>query len=98
MLDGRIDTHGTVKELRAQGILDDITHDAAVEVMKEEAELVKEAKAEDPNPDNTTNTEEVAKAVIEETAAHTPRKLVKEEHRETGNVKWQVYKKYLKAS
>ncbi|KAK7005882.1 hypothetical protein R3P38DRAFT_3040178 [Favolaschia claudopus] len=36
MLDGRIDAQGTVQELRAQGVLDDIRHDAAIEVQKEE--------------------------------------------------------------
>ncbi|KAJ7479990.1 hypothetical protein B0H11DRAFT_2173507 [Mycena galericulata] len=87
MLDGRIDTQGTVKELRAQGVLDDIAHDAAVEVQKEE--LAVAAEAEVP-------TEEADAKEAEETKK--PRKLVKDEHREQGGVKWKIYKSYLKAS
>jgi len=85
MLDGRIDSQGTVKELRAQGVLDDITQEAAIEVQKEETAVAVEEPAKDPSPEGET---EVA----------LPRKLIKDEHRETGSVKWAVYKKYLKAS
>ena len=84
MLDGRIDTQGTVKELRAQGVLEDITYDAAVEVHKEEV------KVEVPIEE-----EEEEKKVKD---AKKPRKLIKDEHRETGGVKWSIYKSYLKAS
>ncbi|KAF9442983.1 hypothetical protein P691DRAFT_713861, partial [Macrolepiota fuliginosa MF-IS2] len=100
MLDGRIDTHGTIKSLRAQGILDHITHDAEVEVQKNQAAIVtteeiltqtidSEAEA-GPNRDN-----EQAK---KDNVAKKPRKLIEDEHRETGSVKWKVYKSYLKAS
>lgn len=37
------------------------------------------------------------KSPLEETTKK-PRKLVKDEHRETGGVKWSIYKSYLKAS
>ncbi|KAF9459383.1 multidrug resistance-associated ABC transporter [Collybia nuda] len=84
MLDGRIDTQGTIKDLRAQGILEEITHDAAAEMEKdgmvEEAPVLdedEEKKAKDPKK---------------------PRKLIKDEHREAGGVKWVIYKSYLKAS
>jgi hypothetical protein len=83
MLDGRIDTQGTVKELRAQGVLEDITYDAAVEVHKEEV------KVEVP-------IEEAEEEKVKD--AKKPRKLIKDEHRETGGVKWSIYKSYLKAS
>ncbi|KAF8890917.1 multidrug resistance-associated ABC transporter [Infundibulicybe gibba] len=85
MLDGRIDTQGTVKELRAQGVLDDITHDAAAET--QEAPAVEET----PSPaleDAQKDTGDIKK----------PRKLIKDEHREIGGVKWSIYKTYLKAS
>lgn len=87
MLDGRIDTQGTVKELRAQGILEEITHDAAVEVHKEALIVA----AEEPSA------EEVA---VDGSKLDTkkPRKLIKDEHREVGGVKWSIYKSYLKAS
>jgi hypothetical protein len=37
MLDGRIDTQGTVKELRLRGVLEDIEKDAAMDVTQEVA-------------------------------------------------------------
>jgi hypothetical protein len=86
MLDGRIDTHGTVKELRVQGVLDEIAHEAAVEVKKEEVAVAAEVPAD--GAADVKAAEEVKK----------PRKLVKDEHREEGGVKWSVYKSYLKAS
>ncbi|RDB18199.1 ATP-dependent bile acid permease [Hypsizygus marmoreus] len=86
MLDGRIDTQGTIKDLQAQGVLEHIKQDAAVEVQKEEVVLAEDIPAVD-------NGEE--KKVID---AKMPRKLVKDEHRETGGVKWSIYKSYLKAS
>jgi hypothetical protein len=85
MLDGRIDHQGTVSDLRAQGVLDDITGVTGAEVSK--AELVTPAtpKAEE---ENTKKAKEAQK----------PRKLVKDEHRELGGVKWSIYESYLKSS
>ena len=80
MLDGRVDTQGDIKELRAQGVLEYVTDDAAVEAHIQEvviADVVLEG---------------------EEKQAKKPRKLVKDEHREEGSVKWNIYKTYLKAS
>ncbi|KAF7297249.1 hypothetical protein MIND_00958000 [Mycena indigotica] len=97
MLDGRIDTQGTVKDLRAEGVLDDITHDAAVEVKKEEAAVAAEEAAGEA--------EAAADAVVgdndggaKDGEVKKPRKLVKDEHREVGGVKWRIYKRYLQAS
>ena len=86
MLDGRIDTQGTVKELLDQGVLKGIEHDATVEAHKEEL-VVAEAVtiSDEESPDAT----EVLKK---------PRKLVKDEHREVGAVKWSIYNSYLRAS
>ena len=89
MLDGRIDTQGTVKDLRALGVLDDITHDESVEAHKEEQAVAQAEKA----------AEEVDEADAGKPAdKKKPRKLVEEEHRETGGVKWRIYNTYLKAS
>ena len=86
MLDGRIETQGTVKELQAQGVLKEIKHDAAVETHKEEIVVAKSTSVDvEESPDTT----EVSKK---------PRKLVKDEHREIGPVKWSIYKSYLRAS
>ncbi|KAJ7508849.1 hypothetical protein B0H11DRAFT_1962913 [Mycena galericulata] len=86
MLDGRIDVQGTVEELRAQGILDAITHDAAVDAKVEEPV----AALADDSAD--LNDPEETKPVTK------PRKLVKDEHRAIGGVKWSIYNSYLKAS
>ncbi|KAF9007209.1 multidrug resistance-associated ABC transporter [Cyathus striatus] len=83
MLDGRIDTQGIVAELRAKGVLDDIAHDAEVEAQKEEVE--KEVAAVEETGNLPVDTKK-------------PRKLVQDEHRETGGVKWSIYKRYLEAS
>jgi hypothetical protein len=90
MLDGRIDTQGTIKDLRTQGILDDIAQDATVEAHKEEQEAVVD----------TSDDAEEGQVTVDGTTelAKKPRKLIKDEHRETGGVKWTIYKSYLKAS
>lgn len=92
MLDGRIDTQGTLTELRAQGFLDDIANSEEVKVHEGE----QEAAAETPNA------EEIATEVVEgaHPASETkkPRKLVKDEERQEGGVKWSIYNTYLKAS
>ena len=86
MLDGRIETQGTVKELQAQGVLKGIEHDAAVETRIEELIVAETAPVGDEESPNAT---EVSKK---------PRKLVKDEHREIGAVDWSIYKSYLRAS
>jgi hypothetical protein len=92
MLDGRIDTQGTLAELRAQGVLDDIANSEEVKVHEDEQEAVAEAPI----------AEEIAAEVVEEArpAKETkkPRKLVKDEERQEGSVKWSIYNTYLKAS
>jgi hypothetical protein len=92
MLDGRIDTQGTLTELRAQGALDDIANSEEVKVHEDE----QEAAADTPNA------EEIAAEVVEGThparEAKKPRKLVKDEERQEGGVKWSVYNTYIKAS
>uniref|UniRef100_A0A8H8CJP6 Multidrug resistance-associated ABC transporter n=1 Tax=Psilocybe cubensis TaxID=181762 RepID=A0A8H8CJP6_PSICU len=88
MLDGRIDTQGTVKELREQGVLEEIKLDASVDAHKEEA-IEADAAAIEETLEDPSKTADATKK---------PRKLVKDEHRETGGVKWSIYKSYLKAS
>ncbi|KAJ6468022.1 hypothetical protein C8R47DRAFT_1325922 [Mycena vitilis] len=83
MLDGRIDVQGTVEDLRAHGILDEITHGAAAEAKEEEPVAAIEDTIDDPD------------AAVKPSK---PRKLVKDEHRAIGGVKWAIYNSYLKAS
>lgn len=86
MLDGRIDTQGTVKELRAQGILEQITQDSEAHVNQEEPAAAGDAPVDGTPAEPATD------------GSKKPKKLVKDEHRETGGVKWSVYNAYLKAS
>ena len=86
MLDGRIEMQGIVKELQAQGVLKGIEQDAAVETHKEELVVTETTSVDvEESPDIT----EVSKK---------PKKLVKDEHREVGAVKWSIYNSYLRAS
>ncbi|KAH0579496.1 hypothetical protein H2248_002354 [Termitomyces sp. 'cryptogamus'] len=104
MLDGRIDTQGTVQDLRAQGVLEDIKHDSTVSAAEAEAETKEqEALAGTPESEEIQELEEGESGnggVGGETQKEKkkPRKLVKDEHREVGGVKWAIYKSYLKAS
>ena len=86
MLDGRIDTQGTVKDLRAQGVLETIEHDSAVKTYKEEIKEAEEAATNDVDAAETTD------------EPKKPRKLIKDEHREVRGMKWSIYNSYLKAS
>ncbi|KAJ7145739.1 multidrug resistance-associated ABC transporter [Mycena epipterygia] len=85
MLDGRIDTQGTVKELRAQGVLDEITHEAAVEVKREELAVA----VETVDPGAVEEQVELRSRTCIFFDASSP---------ETGSVKWPVYRAYLAAS
>lgn len=85
MLDGRIDSKGTIQELRERGILDDIAIHDTVEARANEMAA---------SPSSTEDSEDDKK--LDESKK--PRQLVKDEHRETGGVKWSVYNSYLKAS
>jgi hypothetical protein len=92
MLDGRIDTQGTLTELRAQGVLDDIANSEEVKVH----EVEQQAAAETPNAEEIAAEAVEGARPAEETKK--PRKLVKDEEREEGGVKWNIYNTYLKAS
>lgn len=87
MLDGRIDTQGTVKDLQAQGVLEYIAHDAEADIKQEE----------EPAAASETLEDDVGAEPAKD-ASKKPRKLIKDEHRESGGVKWSVYNAYLKAS
>ncbi|KAI0003794.1 ABC transporter type 1, transmembrane domain-containing protein [Russula compacta] len=92
MLDGRIDTQGTLTELRARGVLDEIASSEEVKTYEDE----QKAAAEIPSA------EEIAAEVVESEVpprdTKKPRKLIKDEERQEGGVKWNIYNTYLKAS
>lgn len=50
MLDGRIDTQGTIKDLRARGVLDSIKHDEMIQVKTEEPVAASEPLVEEGTP------------------------------------------------
>lgn len=103
MLDGRIDTQGLVKELRARGVLEEITSDESVESRKEEEKV---ATAESTSPEVEAiegSVDEASQGAVNDgvgvpAKAKKPRKLIEDERREEGSVKWRIYKTYLKAS
>jgi len=99
MLEGRIDTHGTVKELKARGVLEEIAHDEQAQVGEEpkviRAEDLAEAAEEHKDKDSGAG---AADQGADKKPTKKPKKLVEEEARATGNVKWPIYKVYLKAS
>lgn len=89
MLDGRIDIQGEIEDLRQQGVLGTIAKDAAAE----EAIIARDRPIDTPPSTEQDDTEE-----SNNKADKRPRQLVKDEARETGGVKWRIYKTYIKAS
>jgi hypothetical protein len=79
MLDGRIDTQGTIGDLRSRGVLKAIVHESPLDLDEAEEEPVPVAVTDTPTTDD-----------IKPDENKKPRKLVKDEHREGGVVKWFV--------
>jgi ABC-type methionine transport system ATPase subunit len=95
MLDGRISEQGLVADLRKSGKLDQIIDDAELQT---QAEAAVESLQELAVDDLARDAMKIYGAGIDEKAKKKPRKLVEDERREAGAVKWGVYKEYLKAS
>ncbi|KIJ64255.1 hypothetical protein HYDPIDRAFT_91004 [Hydnomerulius pinastri MD-312] len=90
MFDGRIDMQGAVKELRARGVLEKITLDSPKDFEVDETlkpSAISVVAAEEPTEPSPSN------GPIKHS-----RKLVSDEHRERGGVKFSTYNTYLKAS
>lgn len=83
MSEGRIERQGTVDELREQKLLDFIAHDPS---LHPETNDKPADTVVDPPPTDTAGTPKHA------------RKLVEDEERSEGRVKWSVYKAFMKAS
>jgi hypothetical protein len=92
MLDGRIDTQGTVTELQSRGLLDSIVLEAQA---AEEPEVVTAEELA-----IVANTSETDNALPDDGTVKSkrPKKLVEDEARASGSVKWRVYKAYLQAT
>ncbi|KAI0672201.1 multidrug resistance-associated ABC transporter [Trametes maxima] len=92
MLDGRIDVQGLVGDLEKSGVLGDIALSKDVE----ESKNLKQATASaDENPEVKVKDDAND---ISGTRPRKLRKLVEDEQRAVGSVKWHVYNTYLKAS
>lgn len=91
MLDGRIDAQGTPKDLRAQGVLEEITRYESVHAdqqeeaarAKEEESLEAEALEDDATPMKNKKSSKV---------------FVKDGQRGGGSLKWSVINTYLRAT
>jgi len=93
MLNGRIHLQGTVHELRQRGLLDHIAHDTYLPSQgKNEDGLVTTKEAVD-NQSLTRQGNVEANCKPKQA-----RKLVEDEVRAQGMVRWSIYKTYLKAS
>ncbi|KAF8587167.1 multidrug resistance-associated ABC transporter [Ramaria rubella] len=84
LVEGRIQHQGTVEELRIQGHLDYISHD----IYADDAVEQRKEKAQG----------QVGSAVDANGTSKQARKLVEEEVRAEGRVRWNVYKTYLKSA
>jgi hypothetical protein len=92
MLDGRVDLQGTVEDLKAKRLVETLVHKAHAETEREDSE-------EATNSDAAGHDQHLADPSIPVAASNKrPRKLVKDEHREVGSVKWATYDSYLRAS
>ena len=97
MLDGRIDCQGTIKELRSQGVLEDIAHTSELEAKEVEGDHT-ETIEETQEPTKVSEGAISGNQATRSSKQKKSRKLVKEEERESGSVKWKIYKTYLVAS
>jgi hypothetical protein len=105
MLDGRIDTHGPISELRAAGVLEDVVHAEAAEAAAQDVAHAEasvwgaaDATAEIAVDGETGVAAAEAKDIAKDVTAKKPRKLVEQEKQEEGSVKWSIYNTYLQAS
>lgn len=109
MLDGRIDTQGTIKDLEARGMLEAILQDesaakpateSGVRTPSDDAETIAEAAVEGKPVEDAAHprTDTESTAVAPTTKKKEARKLVEEEKKATGSVKWQIYRTYLEAA
>lgn len=79
VVDGRIETQGTIEELQTRGDLVSIVAHEKTAVPEEESVIVETTEEEKDPMDATAGPK------------HEARKLVKDEEREVGNVAWSTY-------
>jgi ABC-type multidrug transport system ATPase subunit len=96
LVDGRVEVHGTPDDPCVCGLLHDNLGYSNKTVENDGVGPLHKAHME-PNmlQDVRTEAKEIFKAA---SIVKTPRKLVQDEQRETGQVRWSIYKTYLKSS
>lgn len=103
MQDGRINIQGTVHDLRQRGILEDfqvelISEEPESNLDEDEVGIEERWKGRSGSISLRQDIDWIVKQKAIEGARKKPRKLVEDESRETGNVKWIIYDTYLKAT
>ncbi|KZO90715.1 hypothetical protein CALVIDRAFT_542481 [Calocera viscosa TUFC12733] len=97
MLDGRIDTQGTTKELREKGVLSQIVVEETAKA-QEEDQQADAAEGKDPEVEAVEGAKPANGAASEPTKVKKPRRLVEDETKAEGSVDWRIYRSYLAAS
>ncbi|KAG9009269.1 hypothetical protein FRB94_012338 [Tulasnella sp. JGI-2019a] len=113
MLDGRIDTQGTIEDLESRGLLEAIVRDSSLQhtgaegsgtkTPSDDAETIAGAVVEGKTDGEASKPAEGPEITTPPTSpaslvAKKSRRLIKDEARAKGNVKWNIYKTYLKAA
>ncbi|KLO18997.1 P-loop containing nucleoside triphosphate hydrolase protein [Schizopora paradoxa] len=90
MVEGRVEVQGVVKELRSRGLLESVKDAESPPNDESEVELKRN--------EGGNKGEDVELRIDQDVKTKKARKLIKDEERETGSVKWSIYKTYIKAS
>lgn len=92
MLNGRVDIQGTVEDLKANRLVETLVH-------RGHGETETGGSKETIDSDAADHDQPVDDPSIPAPGSNKgPRKLVKDEYREVGSVKWATYDSYLRAS
>lgn len=95
---GRIDTQGTVQELREREILDAIALDSQIHVGITGTVVNSQQLSDVALKDGAQEGDIISKVATVGVNKRPSAKLVQEEHRAEGNIKMSIYVTYLKAA
>ncbi|KIR42549.1 ATP-binding cassette transporter [Cryptococcus deuterogattii 99/473] len=94
ILDGRVDIQGTIQDLRERGDLDGMVALEEAELLKEEDRGKGKSQEEEVVEGEDADVQEIKK----EKNKGPGKKLIQDEERAIGNVKWETYKLYIVAA